>query len=171
MGFLVMCDYALHKSTTFQGSNMATKMELLGKIDATIAERISTYDDHPESDDLFALFENIVYQDDNEAFFALIDNGADVNLQNKYGWTLLHITIRRDRREMVHYLINKGADIDRVDGVGWTPLMEAIMDDMPELCGYLVEKGADVSIANHRGATAPMLVQKFGRTNMTAFFR
>jgi len=71
---------------------------------------------------------------------------------------------------MVAYLLEKGADINRVDGVGWTPLMEAVMDDMPELCAFLVEKGADVSIANERGATAAILVQKFGRESMVKYF-
>jgi ankyrin repeat protein len=71
---------------------------------------------------------------------------------------------------MVELLLEKGADINRVDGVGWTPLMEAVMDDMTDLCGYLVEKGADTTIANLRGATAPMLVQKFSRTSMEKFF-
>ena len=55
-------------------------------------------------------------------------------------------------------------------GVGWTPLMEAVMDDMTELCAFLVEKGADVSITNERGATAAMLVQKFGRESMVKYF-
>jgi len=114
--------------------------------------------------------EKIVYDNDFEAFKAEFEAGADLNMQNKYGWTPLHVAIRRDRRDMVEYLLEKGADIDKVDGVGWTPLMEAVMDDMPELVGYLVEKGADVSIANQRGATAPMLVQKFGRRSMEKYF-
>jgi ankyrin repeat protein len=71
---------------------------------------------------------------------------------------------------MVAYLLDQGADINKLDGVGWTPLMEAVMDDMTELVGFLVEKGADVSIANQRGATAAMLVQKFGRESMVGFF-
>ena len=145
---------------------MASKTELLGKIDAAIVERISAYDTHPESEDLFSLFADIVYQDDTEAFKALIDAGADVNMQNRYGETLLHISIRRDRREMVTILLDNGADINRQDAPGWTPLMECVMDDMPELCALLIEKGADKSIANKRGATAGMLVQKFGRTSM-----
>ncbi len=145
---------------------MESKIELLGKIDPEIVERISTYDTHPESDDLFALFADIVYKDDLEAFEALIDAGADVNMQNKYGETLLHIAIRRDRRAMVQKLIDSGADINRPDAPGWTPLMECVMDDMPELCALLIAKGADTSIANTRGATAGMLVQKFGRQSM-----
>jgi len=145
---------------------MASKIELLGKIDPTIVERISTYDTHPESDDLFGLFADIVYKDDIEAFNALIDAGADVNMQNKYGETLLHIAIRRDRREMVQKLLENNADINRADNPGWTPLMECVMDDMPELCKILLDAGADKNIANARGATAGMLVQKFGRQSM-----
>ena len=114
----------------------------------------------------FELFEKIVYKSDLEKFKELVDGLEDINIQNNYGWTLLHITIRRGESAMVEYLLNKGADIDRVDGVGWTPLMEAIMDDKTELVKLLVESGADKSIANARGVTAPMLAQKFGRDSM-----
>lgn len=122
------------------------------------------------STELFEKIEKIVYENDFGAFKNEFDNGADLNMQNKYGWTPLHVAIRRDRRDMVEYLLDKGADIDKVDGVGWTPLMEAVMDEMTDLVGYLVEKGADKTIANQRGATAPMLVQKFERTSMAKFF-
>ena len=118
----------------------------------------------------FETLEKIVYENNFEALKKEIEDGMDVNIQNKYGWTPLHITIRRDRRDMVAYLLEQGADIDRVDGVGWTPLMEAVMDDMPELCAFLLEKGADRSIKNKRGGSASMLVQKFERTSMTKLF-
>ncbi|CAA6804830.1 MAG: Unknown protein [uncultured Sulfurovum sp.] len=118
----------------------------------------------------FETLEKIVYDNNFEALKTEIENGMDVNLQNKYGWTPLHMAIRRDRRDMVAYLLEQGADIDRVDGVGWTPLMEAVMDDMPEFCAFLLEKGADVTIKNERGGSAPMLVQKFGRTSMMSLF-
>ena len=123
------------------------------------------------SDEQFEKLEKIVYDNNLDAFKKEFENGTDVNLQNKYGWTPLHIAIRRDRRDMVTYLLDKGADIDKVDGVGWTPLMEAVMDDMPELCALLIEKGADVTIANKRGGTAGLLVKKFGRTSMEEYFQ
>jgi len=123
------------------------------------------------SDEHFVTLERIVYDNDLEALKKEIENGTDVNLQNYYGWTPLHIAIRRDRRDMVAYLLEQGADINRVDGVGWTPLMEAVMDDMPELCALLIEKGADVTIKNERGGTAGMLAQKFGRASMLKYFR
>jgi ankyrin repeat protein len=114
----------------------------------------------------FEMFEKIVYDNDLELFKSEVQKLDDINIQNKYGWTLLHVSIRRNRADMVNFLLDSGADINKVDGVGWTPLMEAIMDDMPDLCKVLVDKGADKSIANARGATAPMLAQKFGRENM-----
>ena len=114
----------------------------------------------------FSVFEKVVYDNDLNRFKEMVSQLNDINIQNKYGWTLLHITIRRDRRDMVAFLLENGADINKIDGVGWTPLMEAIMDEMTELVKFLVDKGADKSIANARGATAPMLAQKFGRTDM-----
>ena len=120
-------------------------------------------------EEIFTSLEDIVYQGDFEAFKAFFEAGEDINMQNRYGWTPLHITIRRNRKDMVEYLLDNGADIDRVDGAGWTPLMEAVMDDMTELCALLVERGADKSIVNQRGATAAMLVQKFGRRSMVHY--
>ena len=114
----------------------------------------------------FALFEKVVYENDFNKFKEMVSALDSINIQNKYGWTLLHITIRRDRRDMVSFLLENDADINQIDGVGWTPLMEAIMDEMTELVALLVKRGADKSIANARGATAPMLAQKFGRTDM-----
>ncbi len=123
------------------------------------------------TDEHFIRLEQIVYDNDLEAFKKEFENGTDINIQNTYGWTPLHIAIRRDRRDMVTYLLEQGADIDKVDGVGWTPLMEAVMDDMTELCAFLIEKGADVTIKNERGGTAGMLVQKFGRESMVKYFQ
>jgi len=119
-----------------------------------------------QENNIFEEFEKIVYDNDFELFKSMVKELDDINIQNKYGWTLLHISIRRDRTDMVNFLLDNGADINKVDGVGWTPLMEAIMDNMPSLCKLLVDRGADKSIANDRGATAPMLAQKFGRVEM-----
>ena len=118
----------------------------------------------------FEILEDIIFKGDLELFKSTVDNLDNINIQHeKYGWTLLHMAIRRDERDMVQYLLDKDADKDRVDGVGWTPLMEAIMYDMPELCKVLVDAGADKTIANKRGATAPMLAQKFGRESMYGY--
>jgi ankyrin repeat protein len=144
-------------------------MQNINSLSLELQNKIKSYNE--EFQDIFELFEKVVYKDDFELFSSLLEEIEDINIQNKYGWTLLHIAIRRDRTNMVELLLKKGADIDRVDGVGWTPLMEAIMDDMPSLCKMLVESGANKSIANARGATAPMLAQKFGRESMFEYLK
>jgi len=144
-------------------------MQRIESFSQVVEEKITAYNE--EFKDTFELFEKVVYKNDMEFFSLLLDELEDINIQNNYGWTLLHIAIRRDRTDMVELLLEKGADINRVDGVGWTPLMEAIMDDKPSLCKLLVDKGADKSIANARGVTAPMLAKKFGRENMYEYLQ
>ena len=139
-------------------------MQEISSLTQEIQNKIESYNE--DFKDLFELFEKIVYKSDFELFSALLSEVKDINMQNHYGWTLLHIAIRREQTKMVELLLEKGADINKIDGVGWTPLMESIMDDKPSLCKLLVEKGADKSIANARGVTAPMLAQKFGRSDM-----
>ncbi len=142
-------------------------MQTVESFSQEIQERTKAYNE--EFKDIFEILEKVVYKSDVKLFTAIINELEDINIQNHYGWTLLHITIRRNEVAMVELLLKKGADIDKVDGVGWTPLMEAIMDDKPELCKLLVDSGADKSIANARGATAPMLAQKFGRSSMYGY--
>jgi len=142
-------------------------MQTINSLSQETKEAINTYGD--DFKDLFEAIEKVVYKSDFKLFSAIVDELEDINMQNHYGWTLLHITIRREETAMVELLLKKGADIDKVDGVGWTPLMEAIMDDKAALCKLLVDKGADKTIANLRGATAPMLAQKFGRSSMYSY--
>jgi len=142
-------------------------MQTIESFSQEIQNSISAYKE--EFKDIFEVLEKVVYKSDIKLFTAIINELEDINIQNHYGWTLLHITIRRNEVAMVELLLKKGADIDKIDGVGWTPLMEAIMDDKPELCKLLVDSGADKSIANARGATAPMLAQKFGRSSMYGY--
>jgi len=142
-------------------------MQTINSLSQETQDAINAYGE--DFQDLFEAIEKVVYKSDLKLFSAIIEEIEDINIQNHYGWTLLHITIRRGESAMVELLLQKGADIDKVDGVGWTPLMEAIMDDKPDLVKFLVEQGADKTIANQRGATAPMLAQKFGRSSMYGY--
>ncbi len=143
-------------------------MQTIDSLTEDTQDKVNAYDENFK--DIFALFEHVVYKSNLELFTTLIDELEDINIvDSAYGWTLLHITIRREETTMVELLLKKGANIDKVDGVGWTPLMEAIMDDKASLCKLLVDSGADKSITNTRGATAPMLAQKFGRSSMYGY--
>jgi ankyrin repeat protein len=50
----------------------------------------------------------------------LCNKGADVNIQNIYGWTPLHLAVGI-RKEIVQYLVASGADINLRNIEGFNP--------------------------------------------------
>ena len=121
--------------------------------------------------DLFKIVAHFIMDNNSAVVKQFIDAGIDINAveTNDFGSTLLHNTIRYGDMESFNYLLEKGADINFQDKVGWTPLMESVMDDKPEFGKILMQRGVDVNIPNARGATAKMLVQKFGRSSFSSF--
>jgi len=129
------------------------KLEVLDKMDPQIEERILDYATHPEGG-LFELIEDVVYVDDLEAFKAIFENGGDINLQNRYGWTPLHIAIRRDRRDMVRYLLDHGADVNEKAAHEQTPLMWAAYFGNIKMLRSLLGAGAKTNLRDENGFTA-----------------
>ena len=79
---------------------------------------------------------------------ALIDYGADVNLKNTIGNTLLHKTYDRAIGKL---LIENGADVNARNNQGKTPLHYAIRRE--ENAKLLIENGADVNTKDNEGKT------------------
>jgi len=73
---------------------------------------------------------------------ALIENGENVNLIDKNGWTSLMYAANMSKVDAVKALINAGADVNFRDRDGWTPLISAESLDVIRL---LVENGANVN--------------------------
>ena len=80
----------------------------------------------------------------------LLENGADVNINNKYNETPLYCIIaycrlndRKIERKIIKLLISKGADINAKNGEGITILSKAIQIGRPKpLLNYLRKFGA-----------------------------
>jgi ankyrin repeat protein len=119
--------------------------------------------------DLFELFEVIVHQDDTERFEKYLDEVADIDMRNAYGWTLLHLCVRRGRKAMCETLLERGADIDAKDNEGWTPLMEAMMQGHIDIAEMLIERGADLNATTRMGDTPRTLAEKFGLTSLMRY--
>jgi len=51
----------------------------------------------------------------------LIQNGADVTLPDRSGWTALHYAAEREDEAMIAYLIGRGAKLDAVNSAGQRP--------------------------------------------------
>jgi len=124
-----------------------------------------------EEVEVFDLVDHFIYKGESATVHKLIESGVDINMQNHYGWSFLHMAIRHNKMDLVEYFIDKGININITDGVGWTPLMEGIMDDRAAMVKLLLDHKADRSVRNQRGASASDLVMKFQRQDMFAFFQ
>jgi ankyrin repeat protein len=116
-----------------------------------------------EDSTLFEVYSQATLNDNPSIANKIAD--TDIDMQNKYGWSLVHMAIRNDCMEAFDYLVEKGADLDVMDNVYWNPLMESIVDNKIEYGKKLVEQGVDITAVNDRGASAQALIQKFGRSD------
>ena len=61
----------------------------------------------------------------SETVSTLINFNADVNIQNKNGWTALITASQNGHSETVTILVNSNADVNIQEEDGWTALMVA----------------------------------------------
>lgn len=73
----------------------------------------------------------------------MISKGADVNHQNHYHLTPLHLAASNGRLEMVDLLLKNGADINAKSYIGRTALQFAAENNHNDVVEFLIAKGAD----------------------------
>jgi len=92
----------------------------------------------------------------------LIDKGAQVNVQNRYGVSPLLLCAESGNFELVQALVQAGADVNITPKgelaeenflAGQTPLFGAAKKGHVEICEYLIDHGADVNTTTMTGAT------------------
>jgi len=79
----------------------------------------------------------------------LLEEGADPDVRNGDGMTMLHIAVRSNRSEVVKVLINGGANVNKFDEKDFTPLDYAL--DFPceeEIVQLLLNAGAQLKHPN-----------------------
>lgn len=104
----------------------------------------------------------------------LLEHGADANVHNASGSTLLLDAIAlalkhecKSRYAMITLLLQFGADVNLADTTtGETPLMKAALARSFELTSVLLEAGADVTQANNADQTVFMLLGDDNRVLM-----
>ncbi|WP_064643556.1 ankyrin repeat domain-containing protein [Orientia tsutsugamushi] len=102
-----------------------------------------------------ALHTAVLYKHINMATF-LLNNGADVDLQDGYGITALHYAIARDyNANMVMLLLNSGANVNVPDTQGVTPLHCVITHTYSSVdkIELLVSRGGDINVQKNNGRT------------------
>ncbi len=84
----------------------------------------------------------------------LLDNGASLNIQNKFKWTPLYVAADKGHTEVVKALLASGADVKPKDVDGYTALHAAASKGHAEIVKLLLANGADPNAKNNIGSTA-----------------
>jgi ankyrin repeat protein len=91
----------------------------------------------------------------------ILDRGANIELRDLNGRTLLHIAIEENADfEIFSYLIESGANTNAQDMLGNTPLMFAVESAAVDKVNLLLQYNVDVSISNNEEETALYLASK-----------
>ena len=94
--------------------------------------------------------------------------GANVNQQDKYGRSPLHVCAAADHADMVEFLLQHGADIDsRSYGDKQSPLHYADKNDATRSLSVLLGFEANIDSLDNKGRTALQVsVQQYNATQL-----
>ncbi len=92
-----------------------------------------------------------VKKDCIETAKTLLDAGAEVNVKDNHGWTILYMTAYMGRAEMAKLLVEAGANVNVKDWEHRTPLHWAAFEGRTELAKSLIQAGAEVNAEDMSG--------------------
>jgi ankyrin repeat protein len=100
----------------------------------------------------------------------LIDSGANVNHQDRNGYSALHFAGQEKRFECAKLLIDKGANLELVDLHGNTSLWTAVFNsrDDTRLVKLYVQHGANMDHVNKHQRTPRQLAETIGGFDPTS---
>ena len=98
---------------------------------------------------------------ETSALLEAVDAGADPDLADAQGSSLLMLAAYHGHADLVSALAQRGADVNRLSGRGQSPLAGAVFKQHEDVIRALLAAGADPEAGNPSArATAAM----FGRT-------
>jgi len=91
----------------------------------------------------------------------LIDSGANINHQDRNGYSALHFAAKEQHFDTLEILINFKADLELKDSNGNTPLMDAIFNSNGEyrIVALFIESGANLDNINNHEMTPRLLAE------------
>jgi ankyrin repeat protein len=105
-----------------------------------------------------------IFNGDLKETKALLEQGANINATNRYGWTPLIRAIQRKHTDIVKYLLQQTdpkVDINAADNDGRTALIEAAQSGNAEVVELLLQQTdpkVNINAKDKKGQTAFMLI-------------
>ncbi len=105
----------------------------------------------------------------NKITIQLIDLGANIYQQDKYGYTILHLAAQDSNTEVVEKLIAVGADINQPGKEGLTPLFIAAKNGHTDIVGKLIAADdINVNQPDNVGYNPLLIASENGYTEIVA---
>ncbi len=114
------------------------------------------------SDSLNQQLIDAVKQDDVLKMQKLLKKGADINAQDKNGYTALYLASDQDRVAAVNLLLAAGANVNAQNKRGYTALHAASYKGHAAVVSALLAARADVNAQNENGYTALYVASCYG---------
>ena len=124
--------------------------------------------DAPDGDARTSLIHAVAY-DNTDLLEWLVDHGANLNHQDRIGYTALHFAGQNKLVKIAQYLLEKGANPNLQDIHGNSPLWTAVFNSMDEkgVVNLLLRHGADVDLRNKYGKSSRELYQTIYNTDVS----
>lgn len=103
-----------------------------------------------------------IYNDYLDIADYLIEHGADVNVKDDQGETILSWASLNGHDNYVKYLIKNHANLNLQNNDGETALMKATLNEKKEVVHLLLESGADPDIKNNSSNSARNIAKENG---------
>ena len=103
---------------------------------------------------------------DTEIVKLLIDNNADLNITNAYGYTALIWAAQEGHTDIVELLIDNNANLNIQDKHTHTALIWAAQEGHMEIVGLLIDNNANLNIQDKHGYAALIYAAREGHTDI-----
>jgi ankyrin repeat protein len=100
-------------------------------------------------DQIFEQWHRVIKRGDLPAARALVESGCDVNIRNRFGWTLLMLAAIEGDTPLVDYLLSRGADVNATNDFGVSALAYAALKGKYKAIQMLLGSGASVEVRPH----------------------